>query len=57
MNWEHLWLAISVFVFFDALLGVYEMSRDSKVKEMVCCSFIGVAALYFAIGFAVEIFK
>ncbi|UGO47074.1 putative thyroid adenoma-associated protein [Shigella phage ChubbyThor] len=57
MNWDHLLLAISVFMFFDALLGVYEMSRESKVREMVCCSLIGVAALYFAIGFAVEIFK
>lgn len=57
MNWDHLWLAISVFMFFDALLGTYEMSRESRVGVMVCCSLIGVVSLYFAIGFATEIFK
>lgn len=57
MNWEHLCLALSVFVFFDALLGVYDMGKKSRRVPMLCCFFIGVTALYFAIGFAVEIFK
>ncbi|QFR58742.1 hypothetical protein Phi10_096 [Salmonella phage vB_SentM_Phi_10] len=58
MNWDHLWLAISVSLCsLMRCWGTYEMSRESRVGVMVCCSLIGVVSLYFAIGFAAEIFK
>ena len=57
MNWYYLWLALSLFGFFDGLIGAYEMSKEKRPVLMVVTSLLSIVSLYFAIHFAVIIFK